>query len=258
MAPTTPPPRDTPDDHRSSEWDEAPQDTASVPWTGTNAGQAGESSPDETPNLARVVDTADGTWDAWNQHRTEHGSLGAPTHDHRGRGGDHRTHDARAGNLGTDHREHRDGYGADDAGRPDASWHGGAASRRQEIVQQRRREAFSALTNREEWRTFAMEIEVWDWTLQTLEVDEQALKKLHELAEIKVGGLAYGYMMANGIISKVLDKVSKVEDCHMSKFVMTSCKNAVEKLALKRKVIEQTSGAASSGDHRPYKGAKNK
>ena len=99
---------------------------------------------------------------------------------------------------------------------------------------------------------------MWDWTLQKLEVDETALNKLHQLADIKIGGLALGYMMANGIVSKVLDKVSKVEDCHMSKFVMTSCKNAVEKLVVRRKVIEQTSGAASSGDHRPYKGAKNK
>ena len=106
-----------------------------------------------------------------------------------------------------------------------------------------------------------MEIEVWDWTLQTLEVDETALKKLHELADIKIGGLAYGYMMANGIISKVLDKISKVEDCHTSKFVMTSVKNAMDKLDHKRKSIEhipQTSGAASSFDHRPQKGAKNR
>ena len=112
-----------------------------------------------------------------------------------------------------------------------------------------------------------MDVTVWDWTLQRLGADEGALRKLKELAEVKVCELALGYMMANGIIGKVLDKVSKVEEFsggNPSKFIMTSVKNAMEKLDHKRtrgdaiENIPQTSGAASSFDHRPHKGAKNR
>ena len=113
-----------------------------------------------------------------------------------------------------------------------------------------------------------MDITVWDWTLQSLDADEEALRKLKELAEVKVGDLALGYMMANGIVGKVLDKVSKVEEFTggtPNRFIMGSVTKAMRKLEHKRKAIEdatedipQTSGAASSFDHRPQKGAKNK
>ena len=78
-------------------------------------------------------------------------------------------------------------------------------------------------------------------------------------------------MMANGIVGKVLDKVSKSEAFdgnNPSKFIMGCVSNSLlkfEKLAAKRKAegggtedIPQTSGAASSSafDHRPHKGGK--
>ena len=112
-----------------------------------------------------------------------------------------------------------------------------------------------------------MDIDVWDWTLRRLEVDDEALRKLKVLAEVKVGELALGYMMANGIVGKVLDKVSKVEEFtggSPNRCIMGSVQKAMEKLDHKRtrgdaiENIPQTSGAASSCDHRPHKGAKNK
>ena len=113
-----------------------------------------------------------------------------------------------------------------------------------------------------------MDVTVWDWTLLRLGADEEALRKLKELAEVKVGDLALGYMMANGIVGKVLDKVSKVEaftDGTPNRFIMGSCKKAMLKLDHKRKALEdgiedtpQTSDAAASQafDHRPQKGGK--
>ena len=116
-----------------------------------------------------------------------------------------------------------------------------------------------------------MDISVRDWTLQRLDADEEALRKLKELAEVKVDEVAFGYMMANGIVGKVLDKVSKSEAFDggtPSRFIMGSVKKALLKLdhiASKRKALEdgiedipQTSGAASSSafDHRPHKGGK--
>ena len=257
--------------HRSSEWDQMSQNAAIVPSTGTNEAHAGDSSPDESPNLTHVIDNGvdtDGSWATWNQFRNQRGkrgSLDAPTHDHRDRGGDHRTHDARAGNWGTDHREHREDSAA--SSRVESHGHGADDwASRQDIVTRRRREAFSALENRAEWRTFAMDLDVWDWTLWKLGVDEGALRKLKVLAEVKVGELALGYMMANGIVGKVLDKVSKVEAFEggtPNRFIMGCVKKAMLKLDHKRKAIEdaredtpQTSGAASSFDHRPQKGGK--
>ena len=116
-----------------------------------------------------------------------------------------------------------------------------------------------------------MDIRVWDWTLQSLDADDEALRKLKVLAEVKVGELALGYMMANGIVGKVLDKVSKCETFdgnNPSKFIMgcvSKSKLKFDNLAAKRKAegggtedIPQTSGAASSSafDHRPHKGGK--
>ena len=113
-----------------------------------------------------------------------------------------------------------------------------------------------------------MDINVWDWTLQALDADDQSLRKLKELAEVKVGELALGYMMANGIVGKVVDKVSKVEHFDggtPSQFIMGSVMKAMLKLDHKRKALEggiedipQASGAASSSafDHRPQKGGK--
>ena len=69
--------------------------------------------------------------------------------------------------------------------------------KKKQLVQRRRQEAFSARENRNEWKTFAMEIEVWDWTLRRLDVDQAALDRLHALANVHVGGLALGYMAAN-------------------------------------------------------------
>ena len=115
-----------------------------------------------------------------------------------------------------------------------------------------------------------MDISVWDWTLQRLDADEGALCKLKELAEVKVGELALGYMMTNGIVGKVLDKVSKHEAFDggtPNRFIMGSCTKAMLKLDHKRKALEdgiedipQTSGAASSPafDHRPQKGGQYK
>ena len=56
-----------------------------------------------------------------------------------------------------------------------------------------------------------MDLDVWDWTLRKLDVDDEALRKLKELAEVKVGELALGYMAANGIVGKVLAKVAQGE-----------------------------------------------
>ena len=115
-----------------------------------------------------------------------------------------------------------------------------------------------------------MDISVWDWTLQRLDADDEALRKLKELAEVKVGELALGYMMANGIVGKVLDKVSKQQKFDggtPSRFIMGSVKKAMLKLDHKRKALEdgiedipQTSGAASASafDRRPQKGGKYK
>ena len=77
-----------------------------------------------------------------------------------------------------------------------------------------------------------MDISVWDWTLRRLDADEGSLRKLKELAEEKVGELALGYMMANGIVGKVLDKVSKCETFdgnNPSKFIMGCVSNSLLK-----------------------------
>ena len=117
-----------------------------------------------------------------------------------------------------------------------------------------------------------MDISVWDWTLQSLDADEGALRKLKELAEVKVGELALGYMMANGVVGKVLDKVSKLEAFDggtPNRFIMGSVNKALAKLQRKRKAladgmpwedVPQTSGAASASafEPRPWKGGKHK
>ena len=187
------------DPNRSSDWDIASQRGAIAESMGTGyEAQDGETSPDERPNFARVVNTEvdpNDSWSTWNQRRNQrgnHDTLGAATHGHRdgGGGGDHRTHGARAGGFGgtddahagkwdPDHRGHRETYAAPKSG----SHAQGSDASRDAIVKERRREAFSVLQNRAEWRTFAMDITVWDWTLRRLDADGEALRRLKELSE---------------------------------------------------------------------------
>ena len=75
-----------------------------------------------------------------------------------------------------------------------------------------------------------MDITVWDWTLRRLDADGEALRRLKELSEKKIDGVAIGYMMANGIVGKVLDKISKSEAFdggNPSRFIMGCVKTAL-------------------------------
>ena len=185
-----------------------------------------ETSPSEVADFGGVVDgTSDGgAWDAYNANRAADAQH---THgwatDHRGWSTDHR-----GSWIGHQHEYNRSWMrGADDAAWPPV---GGDDAEKAERVKLARQAAVNAVTVQVAWKSFNMDIRVWDRTMWELGVDHAAIERLHELAEDH-GDL--GYMMANGIIAKVLGKQGKVEAYEQatpSAFVWTSVGNAIVKV----------------------------